>query len=322
MITKETILGKTHYGLKIFAYILRQYYQKETVLRVSGRECKPTYNPFAAHHRKSLQIKVVNNRAVYQDLENKNFQGDVFDFAQLYFKEDTEIELLLNINDILHLNLENKVSPYDLKQERIQGFLDSIPDTESEPNTEWEPRFSYFSKNLYNLTPTKTIGLLEVYKMLTDTSRKHHTTHLRKLSSEKEQKNYKKQHFDYVTFSGVFTKRNNNSLSTHSKLLTLDIDGIPNKQELTDIRKTLLKDPDLPSQLLFMSPRGNGLKWIIKISLDEFSHTEYFRAVINYLKETYNIQIDTSGSDVSRACLLPYDPDTYIHPKYTDDAKI
>ncbi|WP_051336292.1 MULTISPECIES: BT4734/BF3469 family protein [Aquimarina] len=316
MITKQHILKKTHYGLKIFAYILQQYYPKETVLRVSGNKCKPTYNPFAVHHRKSLQITVINNTAVYQGLENKDFNGDVFDFAQLYFKEDTETELLIKINDIMHLNLETKRSTYELRQEDIQNFLDGIPDTE------WEPRFSYFSKNLYNLAPTKTIGLLEVYQMLTNTSRKHHTAHLRKLSSEKEQKDYKKKHFDYVTFSGVFTKRNNNCLRTHSKLLTIDIDGIPNKQELTDIRKTLLKDPCLPSQLLFISPRGNGLKWIIKISLDEFSHTEYFRSVINYLKETYNIQVDASGSDISRGCLLPYDPDPYIHPKYKADAKI
>ncbi|WP_051336130.1 BT4734/BF3469 family protein [Aquimarina latercula] len=316
MVTKETILRKTHYGLKIFAYILRQYYTKETVLRVSGSKCKPTFNPFAAHRRKSLQITIVNNSAVYQDLESKEFQGDVFDFAQLYFKEDTEIELLLKINDIMHLNLETKLSTYDLRQEDIQNLLDGIGDTE------WEPRFSYFSKNLYNLTPTKTIGLLEVYQMLTDTSRKHHTEYLRKLSSEKEQKDYKKKHFDYVTFSGVFTKRNNSSLRTHSKLLTLDIDGIPNKQELLDIRKTLLKDPRLPSQLLFVSPRGNGLKWVIKIALDEVSHVEYFQAVINYVKETYSIQIDISGSDVSRGCLLPYDPETYIHPKYKTDVEI
>ncbi len=316
MITKETILNQTHYGLKIFAYILRQYYPKETVLRISGNKCKPTYNPFASHHIKSLQITVVNNGAIYQDLKNKDFHGNVFDFAQLYFKENTEIELLLTINDNLHLNLETKLSTYELRQEDIQNFLDRIPDTE------WEPRFSYFSKNLYNLIPTKTIGLSEVYQMLTDISRKHPTEYLRKLSSEKEQKEYKKKHFDYVTFSGVFTKRNNSSLKTHSKLLTLDIDGISNKQELINIKKTLQKDPYFPSQLLFMSPRGNGLKWIIKISLDEVSHTAYFQAVINYIKETYNIPIDTSGSDVSRGCLLPYDPDTYIHPKYKADAKI
>ncbi|WP_103867428.1 BT4734/BF3469 family protein [Aquimarina sp. I32.4] len=316
MITKQHILQKTHYGLKIFAYILRQYYPKETILRVSGSKCKPTFNPFSKHQRKTLQITLVNRCATYIDLEDATSKGDTFDFAQLHFKVDTTIELLLKINHTLHLNLEAKVSTYSLRQAYIQKYLDTLPDTK------WEPRFSYFSKNLYNLTPTKTIGLLEVYQMLKDISRKHRTTHLRKLSSEKEQKAYKKKYFDYVTFSGVFTKRNNNALRTHSKLLTIDIDGIPNTSELIDIRKTLLKDPYFPSQLLFMSPRGNGLKWVIKIALNEVSHTEYFQAVINYLKETYNIQIDTSGSDVSRGCLLPYDPNPYIHPKYTSDAKI
>ncbi|WP_051473953.1 BT4734/BF3469 family protein, partial [Aquimarina macrocephali] len=304
MITKQHILQKTHYGLKIFAYILRQYYPKETVLRVSANKCRPTYNPFSKHQRKTLQIKIVNHCATYIDLEDTIYKGDVFDFAQLYFKvdTDTELELLLKINDTLHLNLETKLSRYSLRQAYIQKYLDMIPDTK------WEPRFSYFSKNLYNLIPSRTIGLLDVYQMLTDTSRKYRTAHLRKLSSEKEQKEYKKKHFDYVTFSGVFTRRNNNALRTHSKLLTIDIDGIPNATELMDIKKILLKDPYFPSQLLFMSPRGNGLKWIIKIALDEVSHTEYFQAVINYVKETYTIQIDTSGSDVSRGCLLPYDP--------------
>ena len=316
MITKEHILQKTHYGVKIFAYILRQYYPKETILRVSGSECKPTYNPFSKHHRKTLQITIVSDGATYVDLEDASCKGDVFDFAQLYFKEDTETELLIIINDSLKLNLESKLSTYELRQGYIQKQLDGIPDIK------WEPRFSYFSKNLYNLTPTKTIGLLEVYQMLTDSSRKHRTDHLRKLTSEKDQKAYKKKHFDYVTFSGVFTKRNNYALRSHSKLLTIDIDGIPNTNELLDIKKTLLKDPYFPSQLLFVSPRGNGLKWIIKISLDEVTHTEYFQAVINYINQEYNIQIDTSGSDVSRGCLLPYDPNPYIHPKYISDVTI
>ncbi len=316
MITRAKILQKTHYGVRIFSYILRQYYPGEIILQVNGNSCKPAYNPFLPHKQRSLQITIVNHCAVYKDSVNRYFKGDVFDFAQLYFKQETEIELLIKINDSLHLRLENQLSPYELKQERIDNFLDSLP------NTEWTPRFSYFGKNLYNLYPLKTIGLPEVYSMLTDTSRKYQTLQLRKLSSEKEQRLYKKRNFDYVTFSGVFTKRNNHSLSTHSKLLTIDIDGIPNAGELFEIRKTLLKDPYFPSQLLFVSPRGNGLKWIIKISLEEVSHIEYFRAVVLYIKETYGIAIDASGKDVSRGCLLPYDPEPYIHPKYKPDVKV
>ena len=38
-ISREAILDKTHYGLKIYAYVLRQYYPNQTVLSVKGRDC-------------------------------------------------------------------------------------------------------------------------------------------------------------------------------------------------------------------------------------------------------------------------------------------
>lgn len=46
MITKEKILNKTHYGLKIYAFILRQFYPNATVLSLHGRECSVTCNPY------------------------------------------------------------------------------------------------------------------------------------------------------------------------------------------------------------------------------------------------------------------------------------
>ena len=126
----------------------------------------------------------------------------------------------------------------------------------------------------------------------------------------------KRKYFDYVTFSGVFTKRNNASLIKHSELLTIDIDNIQTENKLLKIKNQLLTDPYFSTELMFTSPRGKGLKWIIKISLETATHLEYFTAVANYLHKTYRIEMDTSGADVSRACLLPYDPEAYIHPKY------
>ena len=46
--SKEAILSKTHYGIGIYAHILRLYYPGETVLSLSGRTCSPTKNPFNA----------------------------------------------------------------------------------------------------------------------------------------------------------------------------------------------------------------------------------------------------------------------------------
>lgn len=46
MITKEKILDKTHYGIKIYAFILSQFYPNTTVLSLHGRECSVTCNPY------------------------------------------------------------------------------------------------------------------------------------------------------------------------------------------------------------------------------------------------------------------------------------
>ncbi|MBQ4820576.1 BT4734/BF3469 family protein [Aquimarina sp. MMG016] len=311
MISRKHILSKTHYGIHIYGYILKQHFpEEEIVLSVNNCDCKPVNNPFLPQYRGSLKISVVNGSGVYQDLKDKSFKGDVFDFAQLYFKTITQDELLIRINDVLHLGLESKVSDYDTRLEQINHALDTIPDQE------WNPRFSYFSKNLYNLYATKTVGIYETYKMITDPIRKYRTDTIRKLVTEEEQKKYKKSYFDFVTFSGTFTQRNNTSLIKYSELLTVDIDNIDSANNLQKIKVELLEDSYFPTELLFTSPRGKGLKWIIKISLEEVTHLEYFRAVSNYLKLAYNIQVDVSGSDVSRACLLSYDPEAYINPKY------
>ncbi len=210
----------------------------------------------------------------------------------------------------MNLRLESKVSDYDSRLERVQKGLDAIPDQE------WNPRFSYFNRNLYSLYTSKTVGIYDTYIMITDTVRKYRTDTIRKLLTEKEQKKYKTQHFDYVTFSGMFTKRNNASLIKHSELLTVDIDHISSESKLQKIKDNLLNDPYFATELLFTSPRGRGLKWVVKISLEKATHLKYFQAISNYLKKTYNIKVDASGRDVSRACLLPYDPEAYINPTY------
>lgn len=311
MINRKNILSKTHYGLRIFSYVLKQYPTIEkSVLSLNGKVCKPVNNPFLIDKTPSLQISIENNIAVYKDLQGVNFQGDVFDFAQMHFKSHTEDELLICINDALHLQLESKVSDYESRLEWASLALDAIPDTQ------WNPRFSYFKQNLFNLYSSKTIGIYDVFKMVTNDFRKSNTNTLRSLLTHKEQSIYKRKYFDYVTFSGVFTKRNNASLIKHSELLTIDIDNIQTESTLHRVKDQLLADSYFSTELLFTSPRGKGLKWIIEIVLEKATHLEYFKAVSNYLHQNYGVKVDASGADVSRACLLPYDLEAYVNPKY------
>ena len=99
----------------------------------------------------------------------------------------------------------------------------------------------------------------------------------------------------------------------HSSLLTIDFDHLENLEEL---KQQLLNDEYFETEMLFTSPSGEGLKWIIRIDLSKVSHNEYFIAVANYIKQTYNIEVDQSGKDISRACFLSHDPLAYLHKRH------
>ncbi|MDL2296900.1 hypothetical protein LJC68_03375 [Bacteroidales bacterium OttesenSCG-928-B11] len=111
----------------------------------------------------------------------------------------------------------------------------------------------------------------------------------------------------------MFTSRNDKALLKHSGLLCIDFDHLP---KLNEMKRRLLVDDYFETQLLFISPSGNGLKWIIPIDTKGLPHNIYFTAVANYIFQTYGVEVDKSGKDISRACFLPYDPHVYINPIY------
>jgi hypothetical protein len=86
-------------------------------------------------------------------------------------------------------------------------------------------------------------------------------------------------------------------------------------QSPSDIKNRLLADEYFDTQLLFVSPSGDGLKWIISIDTNQAMHGDFFAAVANYILQTYGVAVDKSGRDISRACFLPYDPQAFINPQ-------
>jgi hypothetical protein len=301
---KEEILRKTHYGLTIYAHILHYYYPGEIVLYLSGKDCHPAKNPFNAN-KFTLQIKITNGCAVHTDTENAIAPGDVFDFAKLHFGLEGE-ELLSKLNDDLYLRLGDGNSPYPA------GPIDQNPYKQISSVIK-SPAFSYFIKPVSNTIPARQTSLLEVYNLIKGTEFNSSTNTLRAIQDSKEARRFKAQHFDYVTFSGTFSQRNDANLIRHSGLLTIDFDHIA---DITGLRNALLVDPYFDTELLFISPSGDGLKWIIPIDLNQVKHKDYFKAVANYVKQSYKLEVDQSGKDLSRACFLPHDPEIFIHSKY------
>lgn len=297
LLNKENILSRTHYGLTIYAWVLRQYSPRNT-LKLHGNTCDPVHSPFNSG-KMTLHIWIEDGCARHRDLELTNIKGDVFDFAAHYFRPATNSELYYQINQVMKLGLKIPA------EENLLAFLDS-------ENT--IPEFSIFKAPISNIIPSEVVSLKRIAGIIRGNVLKQLTDNYRQVSNPKQKRKFKATYFHYVCFSGVFRKRADNQLLEHSGLLCLDFDHL---EELDLTRQLLLKDPWLETQLLFTSPSGDGLKWIISIDTDLASHRDYFNSVSNYLKHTYSLQPDPSGKDVSRACFLCHDPTAYLNQKYT-----
>ena len=297
-LSRETIISKTHYGLKIFAYVFRCY-NSNTVLSLRGRNCIPVANPL--RDNSTIKITIKDGIATYEDIDDPTIAGDVFDFASQHFKQEGE-ELLEQINQALFLNLEEKQ-----EEETAIDWL------EMAPKPKLIPSFSYFKAPVKNINPDATVNLSQVFQFIVSEDYKQQTFTLRNLADKPTARNYKSASFDYVTFSGTFSKRADKNLLKHSGLLTLDFDDV---KELEETKEKLLNDEYFETELLFISPSGNGIKWIVPIDIKTDTHLNYFLAISNYIQQTYQLKVDSSGKDISRPCFLGHDPSVYINPKY------
>jgi VirE N-terminal domain len=337
-ISKQQILSETHYGLDIYAHILREYYQGETVLSISGRTCAPTKNPFNENkltlnvfiEKDSILGNALDNEfARHTDSDNAIPVGDAFDFAELHYKQ-RDNELMQTLNKELHLHIGEQRNFYGNNRnfvtapEKPQSQSPSNkPDSDFlSPNGEstrrgievggvGEASFSFYKSPIKNTVPHKSATLLQIYNAITGNFYKERTDKLRSIADPKQARQFKANNFDYCTFSGTFTSRNDQNLVQHSGLMAVDFDHLTNLEE---VYQALLADDYFDTQLLFVSPSGDGLKWIIPIDTSQIPHAEYFAAVAIYILQTYSIEVDKSGRDVSRACFLPHDPNAFIHP--------
>ncbi len=127
--------------------------------------------------------------------------------------------------------------------------------------------------------------------------------------SDKEKQQALKKQLPVINFQGTFKERNDKGLKEFSGLMPLDFDSFASDTEFVEMRERLMADQYTYS--LFTSPRGNGLKCIIKIPLDGAENYKgYFDAIKKYYDNPY---FDVSNSNVSRLCFESYDPEIYIN---------
>lgn len=315
-ITKQAVLDKTHYGTGIYAHILRLYYPDETVMKLVGRDCGLCRNPFNSN-KTTLHIWIEKTDtsnalsaefAKHEDTQNAIPAGNAFDFAELHYKQNGD-ELLQTLKREMFLHISEKRDFYNrrtlVEPQRATAHIQK----EKTP----QAMFSFFKAPISNTKPHKAVSLLDAYNYIVGDFAKQRTEKLRTFGDAKLARTFKAANFDYCTFSGTFSSRNDKALIQHSGLLCVDFDHL---KSIETLFQRLLNDEYFDTQLLFRSPSGDGLKWIIPIDTSQTTHGNYFAAVANYIRQTYGVAADKSGRDISRACFLPHDAAAFINPNY------
>lgn len=131
-----------------------------------------------------------------------------------------------------------------------------------------------------------------------------------------EQKNkelytkYKSQ-LKAVTFCGTFKDgRKLSNLIHYNNLIVIDIDNIP-KDKISEIKATLKSDEYIMA--LWDSPSSLGFKGLVKIDSNINTHKQYFYSLSIHFLQKYEIELDKSGSDITRLCYVSWDEDIYIN---------
>ena len=217
---------------------------------------------------------------------------------------------------------------------------------------------SFFRPPISNVIPEpEPMTLREVWEYIRGDRAKYWTERLRETGDE----SIKKNKLDFVTFGGVFDYRitdaqverdsllerlgrgenlseidrrklklleGKKGLISPSGLVTIDIDHVSRiGRDIRELRDELLQDEELGLRLIFISPRGDGLKLVCKsvwnIDTPEDFKDEAF-SLLGYIHETHKIPyyvgekgekekiLDKDCTDIPRSCLLCHDPESVL----------
>lgn len=120
----------------------------------------------------------------------------------------------------------------------------------------------------------------------------------------KEERNKFKKDLPSICFSGIFEKRANDKIKSHSGLVCLDFDHV---NDVEKFKERFKKDKHV--LMAFVSPSGDGLKVVIKIPADIKTHADSCRALKQYFHDD---KLD-DFKDVARVCYESYDKHIYYN---------
>jgi len=167
-----------------------------------------------------------------------------------------------------------------------------------------------------NIIYTKNIvqsNLLDELKDIKEGTYKTIIEKCRYFTGKKDYDSYKslKIKLPIVTFCGTFKNgRKLENLDVYNSIMILDIDHI-DLSGINEIKDKLINDKYIYS--VWLSPSNEGLKALVKINSNPKEHKLSFNSLKVYFKTEYDIELDNSGSDVTRLCFVSWDKDLYLN---------
>ena len=157
-------------------------------------------------------------------------------------------------------------------------------------------------ENKWDSTSKFTITIDKALERIKNGKHKDVVLHLRAIES-KAQYDVEKGLLTGVCFSGTFEKRTDDALIEHSGMACIDFDNHPDAKRLKD---ELSKDEYIYA--CWLSPRGNGVKALVKIPASKENHRKHYEALFERYPES-----DKTCKNESRLCFESYDPDLYLN---------
>ena len=170
-------------------------------------------------------------------------------------------------------------------------------------------------KNFNEVVEHKTIPM--ILEEIKTSKYKHAIVYLRKSLSENKLEAFEKAKKSLPAFtpSGKFIGgRKMEFLTEYSNCIILDIDKLQS-EELAKVNH-LARQSEF-TYACFISPSGNGLKILVKVSSTKAEHKESFLAIQDHYEKLLNLEIDKSGKDITRLCFYSYDENLFINENAT-----
>jgi hypothetical protein len=178
-------------------------------------------------------------------------------------------------------------------------------------------RISYFNHPITNTNPESIKTLNDIYQIIKGPLLEAQTKKCRSVISKQDLRRVKNQ-LPFITPSGVFSRRHSEALITFSGYVAIDIDDLE-LSSISEVRKKLIGYKKIPTALLFISPSGKGLKWIVPMPKGFGSTKACYESISALIAKDLNIKVDPQGGDVARACFLCRDADAYFNGNIKPD---